>query len=512
MGAINVKDYGTRGDVKTIFSRGSMTPDSSVLRLPGAGFTINDVPNTYKKTISISKVGVGGAALKTTINGFNNGDEVILGAKSVVGESGLTVTWGTNDTGNVQKAIDRAEIGDSIIFPPGIYCIDKVRLKSGITLTSLLGAAKSTITQIPDNTTLFVDPPRKPETKPLKGVMFQGLIFDGNFDIAQINLQGEILNLANIDGHSDIKFLNCEARNFSKGLYIRGKIHSLFEIKNCTFTRIVNPIYFLDSSTTDIKITDCKFTDCFNSIEIMNGIRDTRYDTCDKIQIERCKFSGQMNYPIHFGSVEQIVETKKIRGIAATHVTVRGCEIHGINKWWHLKGSADQIALYDVEHFSVTDNISSNGGDGGIIIERGKYGTISGNTCNQNFGPGINISNNPNNASSNIHIDKNICINNYRRLSIDTRDNPEQPAGGIMIYGKDCLITNNRCSDPTPNATQKYGLSIHDVSSNITIGSDTVYPNVLSGPKGDIYMGLNPIERLKSYNEYVKKIDELKPY
>jgi parallel beta-helix repeat protein len=78
--------------------------------------------------------------------------------------------------------------------------------------------------------------------------------------------------------------------------------------------------------------------------------------------------------------------------------------------WFWRDGSADQIALYGVKHFSVTGNVSINGGDGGIVIENCQYGTISGNSCEGNFGPGIIID-----AASFININGNVCINNCRR-------------------------------------------------------------------------------------------------
>ena len=87
---------------------------------------------------------------------------------------------------------------------------------------------------------------------------------------------------------------------------------------------------------------------------------------------------------------------------------------------------------------------------------------------------------------------------------------------GIAIYGQEILITNNTCSDstvPSKNASQLYGLAIHKDSKNIMIGSDVIYPNSFVGPSGDIYdTRPTPVERLKSYDEYLRKIDELKPY
>ncbi len=287
----------------------------------------------------------------------------------------LTVTWGTNDTPVVQNAIDNAEPGDMIVFPPGVYCIRELCLRSGISIVSLEGSAKhikvmeildscitdaklhrAILTQIiRDNSTLFI------ALKPLKNVTVQGLIFDGNIDNDEKNITSQLLELSNIPDHSGIRFLNCEIRNFGKGIYVHGtrdlESYSGFEIKNCVFTKNVYSIYFHDTNTTDIKIKDCKFIDCVESITIVNIIH--KYNTCDQVLIEGCHFSGKFHgYPIHFGS--------NLLGKAATHVTVKGCVVVGPDSWYCGRddkvgqlchdmdnGSADHIALYDVEHFNV---------------------------------------------------------------------------------------------------------------------------------------------------------------
>ena len=325
--------------------------------------------------------------------------------------TGLTVTWGTNDTSAVQKAIDNAKLGDAVIFPPGVYCIYGLRLKSGIMLISLEGSVKSTkfldipnscipetqlrktiLTQIiRDNSTLFVDGVRTGDVvEPLKDVTFQGLDFDGNIDHDQnLNIASQLLELSKVSGHSNIKFLNCKIKKFKFGIYVHGTSdhdsYSAFEIQNCAFIKNVYSIYFLDTITTNIKIKDCKFIDCVESITVYNI--NHKKNTCDQVLIEGCSFSGKYHgYPIHFGSDQ--------KGVAATHVTVRGCVVVGPDKWWWLEdGSADHIALHNVEHFSVTDNISTNGGDSGITIENSRYGAVAGNACIGNFGPGININN-----------------------------------------------------------------------------------------------------------------------
>ena len=174
-------------------------------------------------------------------------------------------------------------------------------------------------------------------------------------------------------------------------------------------------------------------------------------------------------------------------------MTVRGCVVVGPDKWWWLEdGSADYIALHNVEHFSVTDNISTNGGDSGITIENSRYGAVAGNACIGNFGPGINI----NNANF-IHINGNVCINNCRRIKLKIGTEGQRIVtprpGGILIFGQDILITNNQCCDsivPSTKATQLYGLVIHPFSKNIIIGSNAICSNFLIGPPeggGDIF-------------------------
>ena len=239
----------------------------------------------------------------------------------------------------------------------------------------------------------------------------------------EIYLGGEILQLALIDGHSGIKFLDCEVRNFGKGIFVHLRTgHSMFEIRNCKFTNVVNPIYFYNTTATNLKITDCKFIDCYDSIAVLNDSEEYMYKTCDIVLIDNCTFSGnKMNYPIHFGGfvkVATLAEGRKV-GLAATHVTVKGCEVVGFDRWWWQvpRGSADQIALYNVEHFSVTDNISRNGGDCGVIIQDGLHGTISGNTCIGNFGPGICITT-PDPCF--IHVNGNVSKNNCRRYKLTT--------------------------------------------------------------------------------------------
>ena len=127
-----------------------------------------------------------------------------------------------------------------------------------------------------------------------------------------------------------------------------------------------------------------------------------------------------------------------------------------------------------------------------------------------------------------IHINGNVCINNCRRIKLKNwylegqRIVTPRP-GGILIFGQDILITNNQCCDsivPSTKATQLYGLVIHPFSKNIIIGSNAICSNFLIGPPeggGDIFDerpdpdNTAPDKRLKSYNDYLLKIQEIQP-
>ncbi|HEX8509343.1 MAG TPA: hypothetical protein VF635_07585 [Propionibacteriaceae bacterium] len=62
---VNVKDYGAKGDWRTV-ATGSMSASSNVLTAAGGNFTSADVG----KYVSVAGAGVSGAAIVSTISGF----------------------------------------------------------------------------------------------------------------------------------------------------------------------------------------------------------------------------------------------------------------------------------------------------------------------------------------------------------------------------------------------------------------------------------------------------------
>ncbi len=98
---MNVKDFGAKGDIRTV-SDGHVdmtTPKS--LNSVTANFTSSDVG----KIISVAS---GGTKLKTRIEQVSNATQVVLqsGWPSKQSISNADVMWGTDDTGAVQSAIN----------------------------------------------------------------------------------------------------------------------------------------------------------------------------------------------------------------------------------------------------------------------------------------------------------------------------------------------------------------------------------------------------------------------
>ena len=74
----------------------------------------------------------------------------------------------------------------------------------------------------------------------LTDVTFRGLIFDGNIDHNNNKHPCILLGLGSkVNGHSRLKFLDCEIKNFSYGIYVRGRDHSSFEFDGCRSDKLV---------------------------------------------------------------------------------------------------------------------------------------------------------------------------------------------------------------------------------------------------------------------------------
>jgi hypothetical protein len=112
--AVNVKDFGTKGDFKTV-TDGVMTTGANFKILtcsPSAPFMAGDVG----KSIIVAGAAIAGANLVATITGYMSASKVKLAAGCSTAVSGTTVQFGTDDTMAIQSAHAAALAGGGDVF------------------------------------------------------------------------------------------------------------------------------------------------------------------------------------------------------------------------------------------------------------------------------------------------------------------------------------------------------------------------------------------------------------
>jgi len=154
--AYNVKDYGAKGDGKTI-TDGAITTGTATLTSASAGFTSADVG----KQITVNGAGASAANLNTTISGFTNTTTVTLATNAGTTVSGATFFYGTDDTTPIANARSAAHSagGGTVVYPFAVYisgnqtlysnvlddlCGSTIKLKAGAN-TDLFSAQTSSI-------------------------------------------------------------------------------------------------------------------------------------------------------------------------------------------------------------------------------------------------------------------------------------------------------------------------------------------------------------------------------
>ena len=140
----NVKStaYGAKGD--TLYaSGGAMTAASAVLTVTDPVFAAGDVG----KKVGVPGAGMAGAVLGTTISAFTSATQVTLAAAAATSVTGARVVFGTDDTAEIQDALDAAAVAGGMVFiPAGTYLVTSdLTVSSGVTVagvghTSLLAS------------------------------------------------------------------------------------------------------------------------------------------------------------------------------------------------------------------------------------------------------------------------------------------------------------------------------------------------------------------------------------
>jgi len=123
---INVKDFGAKGDGQRAMD-GVMTKGSPVLSSASAHFTAEDVGKPiYVLGAAVQKFpelgDVPGAPLNSHIAGVTNAHTVTLADAAQCDATATGVTWGTDDSPAIQRAIESLNAtGGTVFFPAGTY-------------------------------------------------------------------------------------------------------------------------------------------------------------------------------------------------------------------------------------------------------------------------------------------------------------------------------------------------------------------------------------------------------
>lgn len=155
-GAVNVIDYGAKGDGKESASGGAIVSGTSLLTVSGAGFTPMDVG----KAITVRGAAASGANLTTTIDECTGPTTVNIAAIAELTVSAAAVSWGTDDSSAIQEALNFAgPKGLQVSLPrPSSHYV----LTSPLTLNAWCGLSvrgdgweTTELRQYSDNTPIF---------------------------------------------------------------------------------------------------------------------------------------------------------------------------------------------------------------------------------------------------------------------------------------------------------------------------------------------------------------------
>ena len=119
-GWLNVKVFGAKGDLQAI-TDAETVKGSPILRSAAGRFKPTDVG----KLCTVDKAKSTAVSLATVIVSWESAQQVTLRDAAGVSVTNASAIWGTDDTKNIQAAIDEIDVrgGGTIYFPPGTYYI-----------------------------------------------------------------------------------------------------------------------------------------------------------------------------------------------------------------------------------------------------------------------------------------------------------------------------------------------------------------------------------------------------
>lgn len=354
----------------------------------------------------------------------------------------------TNDSAAVLDAINAAAANDGQVAADGIYGIG-----TAITIASpvqIIG--RGTFKAVASITRMFL-------------VNAANCVFDG------VTLDGQTFttgSIARVVG-ARTKFQHCKilaTGSTSASLIGLDIVASSTVVDDNDFSSLGTAVK-VSGSTSNVTIDGNRITNWIN-----RGIYCLGADgavssklTITNNWVSNLAAGGSVRYPI------RIEHSNNASTDFHTDVTVSGNHVQGnghSNTNPTTPGTADQISLNMVHGFTVANNISLDGGDGGICIaQQCADGTVTGNVAKRADSTGLYLGSNGSTYTRNITVTGNTFLDN----GINEQGNITRPSGMNLWAAQACTIGNNILGNSDTTA-QQYGAYITS-SSNISLGVNT---------------------------------------
>ncbi len=355
------------------------------------------------------------------------------------------------DDGAIKGAIDAVGGGGEVHFPPGVFhVIGQVVIKSGVQL-------------IGHNATLKAG-------KPMGGVL---LVEPGAANVGIVALR--------------IEATGCE-------FALKATKASRLRVKDCEFLGPIERGHLIDFDglVTDAEIESSSFADTMHGIRLRGPVERAKIEGCTfknwlhhAVYLVADKSSGPQ-YPRVIGNRFQSPKSGKggarqmivaypdpenlavnMVGLQVLNNTCTGPSEHYDRNSETSRGTADQISIHYTSDFEISGNVSSGGGENGIVATNFcTRGIVSNNIASGNDGHGIQVSS-LNERSSDILIAGNLCTNNGLRAG-GRRDS----IAGIYVQDAERIaIHANQIVDNRKTRKQWAGILIAS-SDDIALGRD----------------------------------------
>ncbi|GAB3248592.1 glycosyl hydrolase family 28-related protein [Nocardioides dilutus] len=440
---------------------------------------------------------------------------------------GATGDGSTDDTAAIRQALDEADDGGVVFFPPGTYLVASATSsiltgRAGVTLAGA-GPTASVITVAPTSAaTRVLDLSRASDS----GVRDLGFEASGNTAVLSA------VYASALRGQQNIWVRGCRFADFMPGNTIT------------TFAAVY-------TWTSDgVHVLDSEFTGCGRAV------------TVDQPE-GPCEVSGNRVTADGATTMATGIYVRRSSGVSTGHVVVSGNTVSGaLHDPGGVGAEGHGIAVFRCQDVRVIDNHSQGNGRGVLVSNQAFGALVQGNTCVDNHDAGIRCepeitatdtsvgANGANrgvtvignvcranhaigtpsgansgkgitlsyaagstvagnvvrdNSGDGIHCDSdrvsivgNVVSNNWTGYTIDPNHGRR---GGIRIYaGSGCNVVANQCFDNQSTKTQQYGLSLSGPGGGHRVHGNTFAGNAAGEVFGaerivDGFFGATPVTR-----------------